>query len=263
MTHSFQNVHAELDGSVLRVTIDRIDSRLNAVNGDLHAELGLLFSELRSETEARAILLTGAGDAFSAGGDYGWFPALADPVTREDVRRTGKQLIWDLLDIEVPIVVALNGHAIGLGATIALLGDALFMSEDAVIADPHVKVGIVAGDGGTAIWPLLLGPLLAKRYLLTGDPLSAADALRLGLATHVVEPAALDAEAMAFAQKLASGAPLALRYTKMAVNKLVKEALNIAFDVATAYEVVTLASDDHKEALAAIAERRPPEFRGR
>lgn len=250
-------------GPILKVTIDRPGSDLNAVDGTLHQELGLFFNRLRSETEARAVLLTGRGPAFSAGGDYAWFPALGDPSVRDEVRRVGKQLIWDLLDVEVPIVVALNGPAIGLGATIALLCDALVMSEDAVIADPHVKVGIVAGDGGTAIWPLLVGPLVAKRYLLTGDPVSAEEAFRLGLATDVAPANEVEERALAFARRLAEGAPLALRYTKLAVNKLIKEALNVAFDVATAYEVVTMASEDHREALEAIREKRRPEFGGR
>ena len=97
-------------------------------------------------------------------------------------------MIWDLLDVELPIVCGLNGAAAGLAASIALLCDVVVMSERAVIVDPHVKVGLVAGDGGAAVWPLLLGPLAAKRHLLLGEPLTAAEALRLGVAAEVCAP---------------------------------------------------------------------------
>ena len=250
-------------GHVLRVTIDHPSSALNAVDERLHHDLTALCAGLKRETEARAVVLTGRGRAFSAGGDFAWFPALQEPGRLEALRRDAKQLIWDLLDVEVPIVAALNGHAMGLGASIALLCDVIFMADTATIGDPHVRVGIVAGDGGAAIWPLALGPARAKEYLLTGDPLTAAEAERIGLVNHVVPAAELDAQAMAFAARLAAGAPLAVRYTKLAVNKLVKEALNVAFDTSTALELLTFHSEDHREALAALREKRPPVFKGR
>lgn len=259
----FKHLELERDGDVLRVTIDRQGDDLNRVDGDLHEDLTTLFPHLQRETEARAVLLTGRGRAFSAGGDFGWFPELQEPGALELLRRDGKQLIWDLLDVHLPIVCALNGHAVGLGASIALLCDAVFMAESATISDPHVRVGIVAGDGGTVAWPLAVGPMLAKRYLLTGDPVSADDALRMGLVTAVAPDADVDAQAMAFARRLAAGAPLAVQYTKQAVNKLVKTALNEAFDIATALEIVTFQSEDHAEALAAIREKRAPNFTGR
>ena len=126
-----------------------------------------------------------------------------------------------------------------------------------------MRVGIVAGDGGVAIWPLALGPARAKQYLLTGDALTATEAERIGLVNLVVPAADLAERSLAFAQRLAAGAPLALRYTKLAVNKLVKDALNVAFDTSTALELVTFRSDDHQEALAALREKRPPQFKGR
>jgi enoyl-CoA hydratase len=165
--------------------------------------------------------------------------------------------------VEVPIVAAVNGHAMGLGASIALLCDLIFMADTATIGDPHVRVGLVAGDGGVAIWPLALGPARAKQYLLTGDPLSAVEAERIGLVNRVVAPGKLLDEARAFATRLAAGAPLAVRYTKLAVNKLVKDALNTAFDASTALEIVTFLSEDHDEALAALREKREPDFKGR
>jgi enoyl-CoA hydratase/carnithine racemase len=250
-------------GDVLRVTIAHPTSPLNAVDDALHGDLTRLFADLRRESDARAVLLTGKGEAFSAGGDFAWFPQLREPGRMEALRRDAKQLVWDLLDVEVPIVAAVNGPAMGLGASIALLCDVIFMADTAVIGDPHVKVGIVAGDGGAVIWPLALGPARAKQYLLTGDPVTAAEAERIGLVNRVVAAADLDREAMAFAERLAAGAPLAVRYTKLAVNKLVKDALNVAFDASTALELVTFQSEDHQEALAALREKRPPVFKGR
>ena len=248
---------------VLRITIDHPDSELNAVDGALHEELARLFRELKREDEARAIVLTGRGRTFSAGGSFDWFPSLQDPSALEHLRRDAKQMIWDLLDVEIPIVAAVNGPAIGLGASLALLCDVIYIADTATLADPHVRVGIVAGDGGTAIWPLAVGPARAKEYLLTGDAVDATTAERLGLVNHVVPADALQAEALAFAKRLAAGAPLAIRYTKQAVNKLVKDALNVAFDTATALELVTFRSEDHAEALTAIREKRKPVFRGR
>ncbi len=256
-------LHVDRVDDVLRIAIEHPTSPLNAVDDLLHRELTQLFRELKREERARAVLLVGRGRAFSAGGDFDWFPRLDDLEKLEHLRRDAKQLIWDLLDVELPIVAALNGPAIGLGASIALLCDVIFMAEGASIADPHVRVGIVAGDGGAAIWPLVLGPARAKQYLLTGDPVGADEAERLGLVNRVVAAEKLEDEALAFAQRLAAGAPLALRYTKQAVNKLVKDALNVAFDTSTALEIVTFQSEDHKEALAAIREKRPPRFRGR
>jgi len=259
----FTTLQTERIGDVLRITIAHPSSPLNAVDEALHHDLTMLFAELRRESTARAVVLTGKGRAFSAGGDFNWFPQLREPGRLEALRRDAKQLIWDLLDIEIPIVAAVNGHAMGLGASVALLCDVIFMADTATIGDPHVKVGIVAGDGGVAIWPLALGPARAKQYLLTGDPLSAAEAERIGLINKVVPAADLQAEALAFAQRLAAGAPLAVRYTKLAINKLVKDAVNLAFDTSTALELLTFHSDDHREALAAIREKRPPKFEGR
>ena len=262
-TISVSRISTELGAEILVCTIDNPASDYNAVDAALHGDLAELFRALRDEPVARAVMLTGSKKAFCAGGDFAWFDELHDVASLELLRRDAKSLIWDLLDIEVPVVSALNGPAVGLGASIALLTDAIFMGEGATLADPHVRVGIAAGDGGTTIWPLALGPMLAKRFLLTGDPVVAEEALRLGLVSHVSPAETLQADALAFATRLADSAPLALRATKVAVNKLVKDALNISFDTATNAELVTLLSADHIEALASRRERRAPVFRGR
>ncbi|HEY4378043.1 MAG TPA: enoyl-CoA hydratase-related protein [Acidimicrobiales bacterium] len=260
--HEPSSITFERVDHVLRVTIDRPGDDLNRVDGALHQELTALFPRLQQERDARAVLLSSVGTAFSAGGDFAWFPELQHGDALEALRLDAKALIWDLLDVHLPIVCALQGPAVGLGASIALLCDVVVMAESATIADPHVRVGVVAGDGGTVAWPLALGPMLAKRYLLTGDPISARDAERLGLVTEVVPDAELADAALAWAQRLAAGAPLAVQYTKQAVNQLVKEAAARSFDLATALEIATFRSADHAEALAAIREKRPPRFTG-
>jgi enoyl-CoA hydratase len=258
----YEAIRFERLGDVLRVTLENPRNELNAVDGEMHAELMRLFDELRGERSARAVLLTGSGRAFSAGGDFGWMESIR-PSDFAEMRREGKQIVWSLLDVEVPIVAAINGPAVGLGATLALLCDAIFMADTAKLADPHVRVGLVAGDGGAVAWPLAVGPALAKRYLLTGDALDAGEARRLGLVTHVVSADDLQAEALAFAERLAAGAPLAARYTKLAVNQLVKQALATAFDYGTALEMLTFASEDHREALRALRAKEQPRFAGR
>lgn len=256
----------ERGNEVLLVTIRRRDNgptaAINAVNGALHHDLTRLFAELRAEQQANCVVLTGAGPAFSAGGDFGWFPELADRGALERLRGDAKRLIYDLLDVPIPIVCAVNGHAVGLGASIALLCDTIFMARSATISDPHVKVGLVAGDGGTLIWPLAVGPAIAKRYLMTGDPISAEDASSMGLINEACADDAVLETAMAFARRLAAGAPLAIRYTKLAVNAAIKQQAIAAFDQAAAFEIATFGTDDHREALAAMSERRTPIFRG-
>lgn len=260
---SFTTMRTERDGDVLVVTIDNPASELNAVDEHLHHELGELFRSLKRERTARAVLLTGSKRAFSAGGDFAWFPKLRDIRALDHLRRDAKQLIWDLLDAELPIVCALNGSAAGLGASVALLCDVIVMADDAVIVDPHVNVGLVAGDGGTAVWPLLLGPLAAKRHLLLGEPLTADEALRLGVAAEVCDQVHVAERSLAWAHRLAAQAPLAVRGTKLAINAHLKRALLDSFDVSTAMEIPCFLSHDHAEALAAIQERRPPRFEGR
>ena len=256
-------IRLERDGDVLTVTIDHPMSDLNAVDEQLHHDLWELFRMLASEDSARAIVLTGSGRAFSAGGDMNWFPQLRSPDRLHALRREGKQIVWNLLDVEIPIVCALNGSAVGLGASIALLCDVIVMADTASIIDPHVQVGLVAGDGGAAIWPLLVGPIAAKRHLMLGDPLGADEALRLGIAAEVCPADDVPAAAQRWARRLAAQAPLAVQGTKIAVNAQIKQALLTSFDVSTALEIGTFHSADHAEAVEAFVSKRPPRFEGR
>ncbi len=251
------------EGDVVVATLHHPSSAMNAVDELLHDEFTELFSMLRRDPGGRAILLTAEGRAFSAGGDFAWFPQLRDTSKLDALRRSAKQMIWDLLDIDVPIVCGLNGSAAGLGASIALLCDLVVMSDRAVIIDPHVNVGLVAGDGGAAVWPLLLGPLAAKKHLLLGEPLTATEASRLGVAAEVCAPADVAERAMHWAQRLAAQPPLAVKGTKMAVNAQLKQALLTSFDLSTALEIPCFLSRDHAEAVDAMVEKRTPTFEGR
>ena len=262
-TDGFTRLEISRDDDVLHVVIDHPNSNMNVVDETMHHDLTRLFRELKQEDDARAVLLSGRGKAFSAGGDFDWFTELRTPQRSFELRRDSKQMIWDLLDVELPVVTAVHGYAMGLAASLALFGDVIYMAETAKIADPHVRAGLVAGDGGVVAWPMAVGPARAKEYLMTGDPVPAAEAERIGLVNHVVPDDELLVQASACAHRLAAAAPMAVRYTKMAVNKLVKDALGVAFDASTGYEMTTILSEDHAEAVTAFRERRAPRFTGR
>ena len=251
------------EGNILVVTLAHPTNPMNVVDEAMHHQLHRLMIALREERHARAILLRSSGRAFCAGGDFNWFPELRNIEAMEALRHDAKSIIWNLLDVRAPIVCALNGHAMGLGASIALLCDVIVMSTAAKLGDPHVSVGLVAGDGGAAIWPLAIGPALAKRYLLTGDALTAEQCRAVGLVTDVCDPDQLETVAMALCERLAAQPPLAVQYTKAAVNQQVKLALMQSFDISTQSELVTLLSADHVEAVNAAVERRPGTYHGR
>jgi len=174
-----------------------------------------------------------------------------------------RRIVDNLLDLEKPIISAVNGPAAGLGATIALLCDVVIASRNARIGDPHVKMGITAGDGGAVIWPLLIGVNRAKELLMTGDLLSAEDAMRLGLVNRVVDDGQALPEALALARRLASGAPFAVQSTKVSVNKFIKAVSNLVLPYSLAIEELSMTKEDHREAVRAFQEKREPNFSGR
>src|SRR5262249_1474538 len=161
---------------VATITMNRPDT-LNAINARMHTELTRVFREIESDSGVDLMILTGAGSAFCAGGDIAWMQeGVDDPPSFNAVIHEAKELVFGILDCEKPILAKVNGHAVGLGATLALYCDVIFMADHAKIGDPHVKVGLVAGDGGAVIWPQLIGYARAKEYLMTGDLVAAADA---------------------------------------------------------------------------------------
>src|SRR5713101_1383469 len=245
------------------VTLNRPDS-LNAVNPQLHHELERIWVDLSEDSDVNAILLTGAGKAFCAGGDV---KGMASRSGGEEKQRRfnlspagGRRLIQNMLEVEQPIIGAINGDAVGLGATIALLCDVIVASETARFGDTHVKVGIVAGDGGAVIWPLLIGPARAKEFLMRGNLVNGADAFKMGMVNYAVAPEQVMAKARELAQELADGPTYAIRWSKLAVNKWLKQQANLILDASLAYEMVTFTTEDHREAARAFVEKRKPNF---
>ena len=260
----YENIQANYQGRVLTLTMNRPDD-LNAVNKDMHDELGTIFYDVQMDDDADVIVLTGAGRAFSAGGDMAMMKRVADGSDEPMLRLVdAKRIVFSLLDLEKPIIAAVNGHAMGLGATIALLCDTIFMSSKAKIGDPHVKVGVVAGDGGCVIWPQLIGYAKAKEYLMTGDPINAEVAERMGLVNHVTAPEQTLEMAQAFAQRLADGPSAAIRWTKVSANIGLKQLAHSIMDTSLAYEWLTFQTgNDHREAVTAFLEKREPKFTDR
>lgn len=250
-------------GRVLTVALNRPEQR-NAVNGRLHTELSRVFLDLQQDRESDVVVLTGEGQAFCAGGDIDWMQShVDDPSAFERMAREGKDIVFTQLDLEKPLICKLNGHATGLGASLALLSDIVVAAAEARIGDPHVSVGLVAGDGGALIWPQVVGYAKARKYLFTGELLGAQEAERIGLVTEVVARAQLDAHVDALAQRIAAGATLAIRYTKIATNLPLKALFHAHFDAGLAYECLSNRSADHAEAVRAFREKRKPDFTGR
>lgn len=247
-------------GRVLEVTLNRPE-KLNATDAVLHTELARLFTDITNDPDSDIVVLTGAGRAFSAGGDVAWMQeAIDEPARFEQTMREARQIVFGLIDCEKPVIAKLNGHATGLGATIALFCDVIFAAEHARIGDPHVSIGFVAGDGGAVIWPQLIGYARAKEYLLTGDLMTAAEAAGMGLINHAVPAGELDARVDAFADRLANGATRAIRWTKMSVNIGLRDLAAKMMDASLAYEALSNIDPDHQEAVSAFAEKRPPVF---
>jgi enoyl-CoA hydratase len=248
-------------GRLLTITLNQPDT-LNAVNPVMHAELAEVFTFAATDPHSDVVVLTGAGRAFSAGGDVKKAPTdtPADPHMIDNELRLAKRIVFAILDMEKPLVCRLNGHAVGLGATLALFCDVVFAAETAKIGDPHVAVGLVAGDGGAVIWPQRIGFGLAKEFLLTGELLTAKRAQEIGLINHCLPLAELDAAVDAFCDKLLQGAPDAIRWTKVLINLELKRIATAAMDAGIAYEGITVRSADHREAIKALQENRKPVF---
>lgn len=258
---AYETIRTTRRGRILTLTLNRPD-KLNAVDEKMHGELATIFRAAADDPHSDVIVLTGAGRAFSAGGDIVWMQKMIDKGF-DQTAREARRIVLDLLDCDKPVIAKLNGHAAGFGATLALFCDVIFAADHAKIGDPHVAVGLTTGDGGALIWPQLVGYARAKRYLLTGDMIPAAEAERIGLINHVLPAAELDAAVDAFADRLASGAQVAIRTTKRAINALLKANAAQMMDTCLALEALSNASADHQEAVTAFRESRAPNFTGR
>lgn len=252
------------DGAVRVVTFTRPD-RLNAVNANLHRAISNLWKQLEADDEARAVVLTGTGRAFCVGGDMSTLDDnYQDPAQLRNLMVYSRQLTTDMVNFPLPVIAAVNGPAVGLGCTIALLCDIVLMADTAWLCDPHVPaLGIVAGDGGHVIWPLLTSLSRAKEYLLTGDKVSAVEAERIGLANRVVATDNLVSEALALAHRIADMAPFAVQATKRALNFHISRAMVGAFEYGMAMESAAMGTIEHKELISKFLARSAEKQRSR
>ncbi|MYL96945.1 enoyl-CoA hydratase/isomerase family protein [Novosphingobium sp. FGD1] len=260
---ALKTIEITREGRLLRMTFNRPDA-LNAINLQLHDDMAeaMLFAQV--DTGSDVIVLTGAGRAFSAGGDLDHIEKNArNPHLFDHETRVAKRIVSTMLDIDKPVICRMNGHAVGLGATLALLCDVIFAAEGARIGDPHVSLGLVAGDGGAVIWAQRIGLTRAKEYLLTGELLTAAKAAEIGLVNHCVPADELDARVDAFCANLLKGATVAIRATKILTNLELKRLATSLMDAGIAYESLSVRSADHLEGIQALKEKRLPRFIGR
>ncbi len=262
----FKHIKVEKKDRIAVVTLNNPDNR-NAITMDGgHVELEQVWTLLAEDTEVSAIVLTGAGKTFSAGGDVKGMATRARTV--EGLQYTlkvpaqTKRLLQNILDVPQPIITAVNGDAVGLGATLALFGDISVIAETAKFGDTHVKVGLVAGDGGTVIWPLLIGPSQAKDFLMRGLIITGTEARDRNLINYAVPTEEVLPRAMAIAAELVELPAVAVRWTKLSINMLLKERINSILDASIAYEMLSMNTVDHGEAAKAFLEKRKPVYKG-
>ena len=245
---------------VLRVTIDN-PGRVNALDATGHGEITRIWRDADADERVRAVLITGAGRNFSAGGDLAWVRSLADdPQARVAGLREARDLVTNLVNFTKPVVSGVRGVAVGAGLVAALLADVSVVATDARLIDGHTKLGVAAGDHAALIWPLLCGLAKAKYHLLTCDPVDGAEAERIGLVSLAVPDDEVSGRAAEIALRLANGAPTAVRWTKHALNSWLRAAMP-HFDAALALEFLGFAGSEVQEGLTALVEKRAPAFR--
>lgn len=263
MYETIQGLRIERKGHALWVTID--NQPLNGLTTQMRTELTYVFREISRDPDTWVVVLTAAGDrCFSAGGDINKMESfLEDHVGWVNSMPEGREIILSILECDKPVITRINGHAMGLGASIALCGDITVMADEAKIADTHVKVGLVAGDGGALIWPYLIGWMQAKKYLLTGEALSGTQAAEIGLVTESVPRDQLDERVDAWVEKLTSCAPTAVSLTKRALNMAIRQQGQVFQDAHLGLETMSHLSADHRESVMAFLGKRKPQFTGR
>ncbi|MDZ4375713.1 MAG: enoyl-CoA hydratase/isomerase family protein [Phenylobacterium sp.] len=244
---------------VLRIVMSN-PGKLNAADADMHRELAEIWRDVDADPDVRCAILTGEGDAFSAGGDFDMIQGIVDDFeVRARVMREARDIVMNIIDCQTPVVSAMRGVAVGAGLVCGLLADVSIATPDCRIIDGHTRLGVAAGDHAAIVWPLLCGMAKAKYYLLTCDPLNGAEAERIGLISLVVDDADLDARALAVATKLANGAPRAIAWTKHALNHWLRSA-GPAFDASLALEFLGFTGPEAAEGLASHKEKRKPRF---
>lgn len=259
---SYSKLGVSIKDRIATVTLQS-GEKFNGINWEIHHELGRIFPDLGNDDDVDVIILTGAGNSFCAGANLQWLQRqLDEPPTAIQTRNDGRAIVLGLIDCPKPIIARVNGDAVGFGASLALFADIIIAADTINISDPHVSIGLVAGDGGALIWPLLIGYARAKEFLLTGDKVSAVEAARMGLINYAVPMEELDLTVERFARKLAGGASMAIRMTKLATNIPLRQAVDSVLEASLAYESLTLRSGDAREGVTAFLERRKPVFKG-
>jgi enoyl-CoA hydratase len=259
----YQHLQFRRAGRVLTIVMNRPEVK-NAANIRMHSELSRVFADAQRDDASDIVVLTGAGDAFSSGGDIrAMRDKIADRTLWNDTVDEARALFYSILDLEKPLIARINGAATGLGATLAVYADISIAADTAVIGDPHVKVGLVAGDGGALMWPLLVGFQRAKELLFLGDNIPAPEAAQLGLISRAVPAARLDEEVDALTARLVKLPPFALRGTKKAINHTLRQLALATFEYGVALETQSQLTRDHAEAVDAFIEKRSPRFTGR
>lgn len=238
-------------------------ARRNAVTRAMHTELERVWDDVDADDDIRVAILTGDGGTFCAGTDLGGQQKQNNEGRRGRPRtRPARRIFWNMIDCEKPIIAKVRGYAYGLGVNLALACDLVYAADTARFCDSHVKMGIAPGDGGAALWPLLIGFHRAKEWIMTGEPIEGRRAADMGLINYAFPDAELDAAVDAMARKLADGAPLAISYAKLSVNTMLKQLMAGAFETSLAYDQLTLYTADHREGANAFMEKRKPRFTG-
>jgi enoyl-CoA hydratase/carnithine racemase len=243
-------IDVRAEGAVRIITLNRPDA-LNAVNDPLHAGLARLWPRLSEDRGVRVAVLTGAGRAFSAGGDFAYLEELGrDSELRAKTIADGRDIVLGMARCRIPVIAAVNGPAVGLGCSLVALSDVVYIAGTAYLADPHVQVGLVAADGGPLTWPLHTSLLLAKEYAITGARIPAERAREMGLANHVVDDPV--AEALACAQRILELPQQAVESTKRLLNLQLERAVLATLDFALTAEDLTFQSADFQATIAKL-----------
>jgi enoyl-CoA hydratase len=266
MTERYASAHPSLgydspaDG-VLRIVLDT-PGRLNAVDAAMHRDLSRVWLTVDQDPEVRAVIVRGAGEAFSSGGDLDLVEAMSDDfATRIQVLREARDLVYNVVNCAKPVVSAMAGPAVGAGLVVGLLADVSIAGRGARIIDGHTRLGVAAGDHAAIVWPLLCGLAKAKYHLLLCEPLSGEEAERIGLVSLCVDDDRLHERALEVATRLAAGSPSAIRWTKYALNNWLRLA-GPTFDASLALEFMGFGGPDVLEGIASLRGKRPPNFSG-